>query len=219
MKIISLISATLLLFVAWTNPVNTTAEDPVAVLKKAQNTFEGLKDFSANFTFTLSNPTDPDATITKKGSLMYSKGKYAVKMSDQEIYCNGEKIWVYIPDPDEPEVTIYPNDPEEGFDIESMLQLYKANAKARHDGRETVAGANCHNIYLANSDREQEFNQARVWINSKTNLPMKVETVTRSQTRTLYTFNGIKTNQGLGASNFEFNTSAHPDVEVYDETE
>ncbi|MEZ4685756.1 MAG: outer membrane lipoprotein carrier protein LolA [Bacteroidia bacterium] len=217
MKIFSLISAIALLFVAWTNPVNTLAEDPVAILKKAEENFEKLDDFSADFTFTLSNPSDANATITKKGKLGYSKGKYFVILSDQEFYCDGEKIWVYLPD--DQEVSIFPNDPDEGFNIESLLQLYKANAKARHDGRTTVNGQSCHNIYLANSDREMELNQARVWLDAKSYLPVKVETVTRTQTRTVYSFSNVKTNQGLGLSNFRFDVSKHPDVEVYDETE
>jgi outer membrane lipoprotein-sorting protein len=217
MKIFSLVSAIALLFVAWTNPVNTLAEDPAAILKKAEANFEKLDDFSADFSFTLSNPSDPDATITKKGKLAYSKGKYFVKLSDQEFYCDGEKIWVFLPEDDE--VTIYPNDPEEGFNIETLLQLYKSNAKARHDGRTTVNGKSCHNIYLANSDPEMEFNQARLWLDTKTYLPVQVETVNRSQTRTMYSFSNTKTNQGLGIEKFRFDVSKFPDVEVYDETE
>ena len=72
---------------------------------------------------------------------------------------------------------------------------------------------------MQNSDKDVDFNQARVWINTRTNLPMKVLTVTRSQTRTVYTFQNIKTNQNLLDPSFEFDAKAHPDVTVYDETE
>ncbi|MFK7969464.1 MAG: outer membrane lipoprotein carrier protein LolA [Bacteroidia bacterium] len=217
MRIVSLISIVALLFVAWTSPTHTTAEDPVAILKKAQSVFEKLEDFSAKFSFTLSNPSDPNAKITKDGTLKYSKSKYAVMLPDQEFYCNGEKIWAFFPSDEE--VTVYSNDPEEGFDIESMLQLYKANAKARHDGRVTMNGKTCHNIYLANSDSDVEFNQARLWVDVKTHLPVKVETVNRNQTRTVYSFTNVKTDQGIPPTAFEFDTSKHPDVTVYDETE
>lgn len=194
----------------------TLAQDPADILKKAQANFEALDDFSANFSFTLSNPSDPSGQVSKKGKLSYSNDMYVVKMPDQEIYCDGAKLYIYMVEDNE--VNILPNDEEEGFSMDAILKLYQSEAKARYDGKKTINGKTCYNIYLANADSRVEFNQARLYLDTKTHLPVQVELVSRTQTRTVYEFGQVQTNTGLTSEDFRFNVSNYPGIEVFDDT-
>ena len=184
------------------------------ILENSKTTFDNLKDFSADFVYSLENPTQRGSSVSKEGKLYYSNGKYAIIMDEQEIYCNLETMWVHLPEDEE--VSIMEYDPEEGFDIESIFNLYETNAKARYDGVETVNGSSAHKIYMAVTDKELEFNQVNLWVNQKTNLLEKAVTTNRLQTKTTYKFQGIKTNQNLPDSRFEFDTNNFGG-DVYDE--
>lgn len=194
------------------------AQDATAtkILQESKEKFQKLDDFSADFVYSLENPANPNTNISKKGKLFYSGGKYTVLLEDQEIYCDGKSIWIHIPEDEE--VTILDNDSEEGFNIESIFNLYEEGSKARYDGTQTVDGRPMHKIYLAATDKNLEFNQARMWVNRSTKLLEKAVVTNRRQISTIYEFSNIKTNQGLPASTFVFDTTKFGG-DVYDERE
>ncbi|MEM6262996.1 MAG: outer membrane lipoprotein carrier protein LolA [Bacteroidota bacterium] len=216
MRFFSLLSLSIFALFA----VAFTTQDSKAdkILKESKSTFDKLSDFSADFTYGLGSqdPTNNSRiSVQKTGGLKYSKGKYAIVMEDQEIYCDGTTMWIYLPEDEE--VNVMECDPEEGIDIESIFKLYQGSSKSRYDGVEKLNGHDCHRIFLSTLDKELEFNQVMVWINTKTSLLEKAVTINRRQTKTTYIFSNIETNQGLGQKAFSFDIASHPDVAVYDE--
>jgi outer membrane lipoprotein-sorting protein len=185
------------------------------ILQASQAKLESLKDFSANFRYSIASTSGSQKAATKAGKIRYKKGMYAILLDDQEVYCDKVTQWVYLKKNNE--VSIMNNDPQESVTVESLFKLYKANGKSRYDGTETVHGVSCHKIYLALSDRSIEYNQAYLWINTKTQMLEKATLIDRRQTSTTYEFSEIKTNLGLADGDFRFQPSKYAGIRVYDE--
>lgn len=184
------------------------------ILKRSKAELESLKDFGSDFVYELSGP-GLNGTIAKKGSLKYQQGKYVIKMADEAFYCDRNSLWIYLKEDNT--VNILEYDPEEGMNIEAIFELYEANSEARYEGTETVNGKTCHKIFLAIKDPDLDYNQAMLWINTKTNFPAKATLTNRKQTQTTFELRDFKPNVGFGNSTFQFNPDQHPGVVVYDE--
>ena len=185
------------------------------ILDDSKAVFESLKDFSASFSYSLSNATMKSAEVKKVGKIKYKKGMYFIQFGDQEIYCDLQSQWIYLSDANEVNIIAY--DPEESVSIESIFSVYSDGVQTRYDGTETLQGHPCHKIFLASRDRNLDYNQAYLWINTRTKILEKASLIDRRQTRTTYEFSKIKTNTGLSQSAFVFNPSVHPGVDIYDE--
>ena len=185
------------------------------ILDDSKAVFESLKDFSATFSYSLSNATMKSAEVKKFGKIKYKKGMYFIQFGDQEIYCDLESQWIYLSESNEVNIIAY--DPEESVSIESIFSVYSDGVQTRYDGQETLQGHQCHKIFLASTDRGQDYNQAYLWINARTKILEKATLIDRRQTRTTYEFSKIKTNTGLTSAAFVFNPKGHPGVDIYDE--
>lgn len=197
---------------AFTSPTEDLSTE---ILQKSKSEFDELEDFAANFVYLLENPNMKQG-LAKEGSLKYKQGMYVVDLSDQQIYCDAQTMWIYLTE--DLEVNILSYDPEESLNIESIFQIYESSSKSRYEGEETVHGAKCHKIFLALQDPELDYNQAFVWINKRSNLIEKASLVDRRQTTTTFEFMQIKTNSGFGQQDFRLDVTTLPEeVEVYDE--
>ena len=116
------------------------------------------------------------------------------------------------------EVNVSPYDKDSGIDIEQIFKTYQNSAKARYAGEENVGAIACHKIEIATTDKKLDYNQVKLWINTKTNFLEKATLVDRRQTSTTYEFSNVKTNNGFTDKEFEFNTAKYPGVKVYDES-
>lgn len=191
------------------------AQDASAILKESNERFAMLQDFSADFVYSIENPTRLNSNVSKTGKLLYSKGKYMVKMADQEIYNDGNTIWIHLPQNEE--VNILDYDPEEGFEIEQIFRFSERQKNnARYEGQQIVAGRTLDQINVSINNPELDFNQAWVWINPVTKLMEKIILINRMQMRTSYEFSNIIINQSLPESAFVFNLSNFKG-DVYDE--
>jgi outer membrane lipoprotein-sorting protein len=195
-----------------------SAQDAKAteVLKASEAKFNGMADFAANFKYSLQNPAAKGSGASKQGKIKYKKGKFRVEMTDQDLYCDKHKLWVYIKA--DKEVNVTPYEGSDGLDIETIFKSYKQNAKARYEGEKAVNGIACHQIYIASSDPKSDYNQVRLWINTKSNFLEKAELTDRRQVKTIYEFSNVKANNGFSDNEFRFDVAKNPGVKVYDET-
>ncbi|MEM7374360.1 MAG: outer membrane lipoprotein carrier protein LolA [Bacteroidota bacterium] len=182
-------------------------DDATEILQKSQKTLESLQDFSSNILYVITNPNMPKA-IPKTGKVKYKQGKYSLVLSDQEIYCDLEKIWVYLKDNEEVEELSY--EPEEGGPLGSVLSVYQANSKAILKGSEVIKGRKCLKIFLTNQDPSLDYNEAQVWIDEETLLLAKATLLDRKKTTTIFEFTNIKTNVGFPDSDFQLTKDEVP---------
>ncbi len=190
--------------------------DPVKIMKEMEKMFENAEDISGTFKYGIGNYTN--RTSIKQGEYILKKeDKFYIKLNGQEIYCDGEKQWIYFMEDNEVNILNY--EPDEGVNIDEVFNLYKNNAKLRYDGEEVVHGVACHKIYLAFSDEGLEYNQAVLWIDKKEKNLEKAVTIDRLQTKTTYEFLEMNFNKGFEDSQFVFDAGKYPGITVYDETD
>lgn len=206
----------LLIFLVLNSPFSYAQTDEKAenILKESKIKFESLKDYAAQFTYTLSNPISATSSVSKKGIIKIKGKKFLIQMEDQQIYCDGESQWIYLPN--ENEVTIMSYDPEEGLNaVESVFQLHEAYGTFKYAGIEPLYNRDHHKINLTITDGE--YYRGNLWIDVHTQFPSKAVLVNRLQTTTEYLFSAIQFNQGILDSEFVFDLSKYPGIEVYDE--
>ncbi len=191
-------------------------EDPSeAILDESRKKFESLTDFSASYSYELKNEAMKANKVSKNGTFKYKEGMYFLDLGNQAIYCDLESQWIHLKEDEE--VTIVEYDPEEAVNIESVYKVYESNAKSSYQGTETLNGNKTHKILLTSLDKDLEYNQVTLWVNASTKLLDKAILLDRNQTQEIITFRDMKTNLGFSTTDFQFNSSKHPDVEVYDE--
>jgi outer membrane lipoprotein-sorting protein len=189
-----------------------------SILEESKRKLENLQDLSANFLYSIQNPNLKP--ITQSGSLLYKKGKYVIKLEDQELYCNGKTLWIHIPaeNPGESELQILNYNKDEGINVDAIFNIYESSTKSAHEGREIVHGVETEKIFLAIQDPELDYNRAYVWINKDTKILEKVLLIDRRQTQTIFEFSNIKTDTGISDDTFQFDKDSF-EGEIYDETE
>lgn len=190
----------------------TASSQASEILETSQQKLESIQDFSANVSYFIANPNMPKA-IPKTGTVKYKDGKYALALTDQEIYCDLTSMWIYLKNDGEVEVLDY--DAEEGQTVESIFSLYKANTQAKLVGTELVKGRKCHKIFLTNQDESLDYNEANVWIDTETMLLAKAELIDRKQTTTTFEFFNIKTDLGLSDADFQLTKSQVPNNVIW----
>lgn len=206
----------LLLFLILNSTISYAQTDDKAenIFKESKMKFESLEDFSAQFTYSLADPRT--ATSVSKKGIMKTKGNmYIIQMEDQQIYCDGKSLWIYLPH--ENEVTIMFYDSEEDLNGNVMaiiFQLQGAKETIKYAGIEPIQNRDHHKIILTNLDTQLDFNQASLWIDVQTLLLSKTVLVDRKQTTTEYLFSAVQFNKGILDSEFVFDPSKYPDIKV-----
>ena len=200
-------------FVVMSGFTSPGVDQSESILNASKKKLESLDDFSASFTYTIQNPNLKP--VTQSGSLKYQKGNYAITLEDQEIYCNGVKIWIHLPEDEEVQVMDY--NEEEGMNVESIFKIYESSTESKFITNEMVHGVNTAKIYLKIQDPDLDYNQAYVWVNTRTNILEKVLLIDRRQTQAIYEFINIKINTGFDRSEFEFDTDSF-EGDVYDDS-
>lgn len=205
----------LALATAFTSP-QPPDEKADKILRDSKAKFESLKDFSANFAYTIRNEASQKGrSISQKGTFKIKGDKFVLDLGEQVIFCDGESQWIYNEEFNE--VNIQPYDPEDGLNLESIFQVYEANGKSQYVGIESINKSNHHKILLAIADKKLDYNQATLWIGQSSKLPSKALLKDRNQTSTEVLFSNIKINQNISDNDFVFDKSKYPGVEVYDE--
>jgi len=102
-------------------PGFTQEETASKILEASKTKFDALGDFSAEVVISMVQPIEA-LPAPEKGIFHYAKGKYALILKNQEIYCDGTTVWVHIPPNNELIINNY--DPEEGKGFEQIFSLY-----------------------------------------------------------------------------------------------
>lgn len=175
------------------------------ILKSSKAKFDALTDFTANFSYTLSNPNLKKA-IMKKGELKIKKSKYKIMFPEEEFYCDGKKVWVFLKP--ENEVTISDFDPNESMSVDRMYKIYDGKSKTRYEGMEGLA----HKITVFITDDKSEIFKAEIWIGKHSELLERGILFGKNGSQYNYDLKNMKTNVGLTDSEFVFDLAKHPGV-------
>ena len=190
--------------------------DPKAdkLIKRARDKFYAFPDFSANVIFTLENKALKEKSPAKSGYIKVKKNKYRIVFPDQEMFCDGKTVWVYLKSNNEVNVSDF--DPNESLNIDRVFALYDKGMNSRLDKPETVAGLNTQKISLFPRNNKTDYIRVEVWVNPATDLVYRFKIFNRNGTVYQYDLSGIKTNTLVPDTEFVFDAQKYPKVNIVD---
>lgn len=180
------------------------AQSANETIKKIQNKFNSIGNFTANFSQSFFNSTGNEQGKTTGKFTYKRKNKFVVDLKNQTIVSNGEIIWNYDRKFNRVVVSYLSDDPT-SFSLEKFVFDYPPLCKTKMV-KETSGSANDYVLELTPKDNDLQFKLVRIWKNAE-NLISKMELVDIGDIKYAFTFSDIKVNQELADQIFTFNPS------------
>jgi outer membrane lipoprotein carrier protein len=193
-------------------------QDPKAreILDAMSNTYKNINSFQADLSYTMTNKVE-DINESYKGRISVKGDMYRLVMQDQEIYNDGTTVWTYLPNLDEPEVTIDNNNPE-GGDItpSSIFNIYKEGYKYLYLNTTTINGKSYDIVDLVPNDKDAQYFKVRIEIGAKDKLLRKFTLFDREGSEYAYLISNFKSDVNLADAYFKFDVSGLTEDQIID---
>lgn len=185
----------------------------VTLLDEVSTTTKAYKSIRADFTYTMENK-QAGVNESKNGTLLVSGDKYRLTAAGQTVICDGKTVWTYLKESNEVQVNILENK-DDALTPSKLLTSYNKNYKASLTKDKDNTDPNCESIELI-PNVQKNFFKAILTVDK-----------TRKQVRgfklfdkngNIYTYKVSKylTDVPVTASDFTFDASKYPGVEVID---
>jgi outer membrane lipoprotein carrier protein len=183
------------------------SSDAESVLNNATQKVRSSKGINVSFSLTQKDKFGHSLSASK-GILKIKGSKYYIKQEQSETYCNGVQIWNYDGDK---EVTVAKVDDEDAFSPEQILTGFN---KKDFDIKLISSTSPDYQVQLTPVDKRKNFKQIMLYINKSTNLVSKAVIIDKTDAFTEINFSNISLNSTFPDSQFVFDVSKHPGVEV-----
>lgn len=196
---------------------NPTTSDPEAkkILDAVSTRFKTFPSPQASFTYQVEN-AQGKALSTKKGTVVMKGSKFKVSMDGMEIFSDGKTVWNY--DKSANEVTV--NNLNEGGSAMTPQKIftnfYDRDFFYKLNGNKTTAGKTVQEIELTPTDKTRPYYKVYVWVDKASNNIYSARFLEKSGGRYSYTVNSLKPSSSVTDTEFVFNKSKYPGVEVVD---
>lgn len=192
--------------------VNKPQNDPKAqeILDAMSKKYKEMTSFKAKFTYTLENgkmKETAEGEITVKGSM------FKLKLGDQEIYNNGTTVWTKIDDKEVNKSTYNPE--EDDMNPTKIYTMYKKGYKyilisEHNDGGKTFSTVDLEPL----EPKKAQITKVRIVINKKDKTVKSWKIFEKNGNRYVYTIKSFTPNVAVADSEFSFDKSKNPGVEV-----
>lgn len=171
------------------------------VMKKVQNKFNSLNNFTAAFSQTYNTTAGVKGAKTT-GKFSYKrKNKFIVELANQFIVSDGQTIWNLDKRYNRVVVNSLENDPT-SFSLEKYIFDFPKQCKVQQIKDDSVAPGELL-VELTPNNQDMEFKSAKLWITSD-GLISKMEIIDRGNMKYGFQFSEIKLNQDLPDSKFTY---------------
>jgi outer membrane lipoprotein carrier protein len=192
---------TRIVFIFFLSIVLLNAQSAKETIKKIQNKFNSIENFTANFSQSLFAPSGNEQGKVNGKFLYKRKNKFVVELKNQNIVSNGETIWNYDKKFNRVVVS-YLNDDPTSFSLEKFIFDYPPLCKSKMV--KDPANDSEFVLELVPKDNDLQFKLVRIW-KSIDNLISKMELVDVGDMKYSFTFSDVKVNQELADQVFTFN--------------
>lgn len=203
---------------AQTTMTSAKDNDPKAkvLLDKLKKEFDSYKTMEVTFEMELEVPGRQ--TEKFKGQIIQDGKKYLVKMKDQEIYADGQSVWVYLKPQKEVQISDFEDGDDSGFlSPKQLMTLYDRGdfvyfiLEERKVGNQLFA-----DIEFKPLNKRSDFSKIRLTIDKKLNKMVALRVFFKDGTKSLFTPNNIISNKTYPASTFVLNTKGLTGVNIED---
>lgn len=192
--------------------------DPNAkkILDKLKKEYDSYKSMELSFSLEMELPGQPKET--QKGLVAQEGNKYLVKLDQQEIYCDGKLLWVYLKKNNEVQINNFNAKDTEGIITpKDMMQLYsKGNFAYAITGEGTENNKAVTFIEFKPLDSDSEYSKFRLAVDTKLNKMVSMKVFSKDGSRYSLTVKNLTPNKKFDNGFFVFNTSKYKGVRVED---
>lgn len=196
---------------------NPTKSDPEAkkILDAVSARFKTFASPQASFTYQVEN-AQGKALSTKRGSVVMKGNKFRVSMDGMEIFSDGRTIWNY--DKSANEVTVNNlNESGSGMTPQKIFtNFYDKDFYYKLNGTRKEGGKAVQEIELTPTDKTRPYHKVYVLVDRASNSIYSAKFLEKSGGRYSYIVNNLKPATAVADTDFVFNKSKYPGVEVVD---
>lgn len=186
-----------------------------AILDALSNKMRQYETITSNFTFSLDDNVN-DVHHTQEGILKMKGDKYYIKLSDNQIYSDGETRWTYSTDMNEVYID-NANVGENALNPAKIYTIWETGFKHYYNGEKTEDGVTYQVIKLVpENPADKNFHTVKVFINKAKDQVGKIVIYGKQGENFTYAVTTLETNIPYDANTFVFSKSAHPGVDVID---
>ncbi|MGF7233203.1 LolA family protein [Arachidicoccus sp.] len=179
------------------------------ILNKVSNNLKGIKGATADFTYSTKDRNNHNLG-TINGKIALKGNKYFIKQSDNEIYCNGQKVWNYN---GSDEVTV--SDVDNSTGTLSPQKLLAGNFVDKDFTSKMISSnGSFYVIELIPTDPRKNFKKVDLYVNKSKDFITKATVWEKAGNTVNFNMSNVNTHASLPDSKFVFDTKAHPGVDV-----
>jgi outer membrane lipoprotein-sorting protein len=192
------------------------SSDPNAVklLKAVSQKYSAFKTMTMDITLTIEN-LESKSKETRTGKVMSKGNMFNLTLGSQQMFCDGKTIWTYLKDVNEVQV----NNFEQGAEIITPNDIFKVAEKdylAYMGEKITEGGKSIQVVELTPKNKSLNFSKIKMYINTADNSVVRGVVYDKSAVHYTYSISNFKSNVELSDSNFKFDKTKYPGVEVID---
>lgn len=199
-------------------PKGTTEKsDPQAklILDRLKKNFE--KNKSSEINFDLIIDLVGQKTEKQKGKIIQSGKKFFASTGDQEIYCDGKTVWMYLKDANEVQINNF--DPKSASDFMSPQQIINMYETGQYiyaiTGEETIGNKKIINIEFKPKSKNSEYSKIRFGIDKSDN-PNYIKVFSKNSSTFTLVFKEVFYNKTYTNDSFAFSAKKYPGVHIED---
>lgn len=191
--------------------------DPNAkkILDAVTAKFKSYQTVKAEFELQIENASGKTQG-TKKGTAYIKGNQYKVELSDQQIFCNADKIWTYDKSSNEVQISKFEAGGESFSPQKIFTSYYDKDFLYKLNGEKKEGAKILQEIELTPADKSRNIFKILVFIDKANKNIVSTRLFEKNGNRYVYRITSFVPNTKLDNNFFVFNTAAHPDVEVID---
>lgn len=184
-------------------------DDAKKILDQSSSKINSAKGINASFSVIQKDKTNRLLGSTK-GIVKIKGNKYYLKQDETQVFCNGAQTWNFD---GQNEVTITKVDNDDTDDL-SPQQLLSGFNKADFSFKLITSAGTNYQVLVLPVDKRKNFKEILLFISKSTNLVTKARITDKSDNTTEIVFSNINLNASIPDSQFSFDVSKHPGIEI-----
>jgi len=197
---------------------NQITQDPVAgrILDRMALKTQAMQSVQADYELVIEDRKEKTKNISS-GNVLIKKNKYKINSQGSTVYFNGKTMWTYIQDNNEVTITEPDSEPDDFLsNPAAFFTLYKRDFKYRYVQETTMNGTGAHEIDLFPKNLNQPYSRIKVFIGSKSDLPMVIKSVGKDGVDYTVTLKNLLLDKETSDGVFTFDASKFKKVEIVD---
>ncbi len=197
---------------------NQITQDPVAgkILDRMALKTQAMQSMQADFELVIEDRKEKTKNISS-GNVLIKNNKYKINSQGSTVYFNGKTMWTYIQDNNEVTITEPDTEPDDFLgNPAAFFTLYKRDFKYRYVQETTINGAGAHEIDLFPKNLNQPYSRIKVFIGSKSDLPMVIKSVGKDGVDYSVTLKNLLLDKETSDAVFTFDAAKFKKVEIVD---